>query len=269
MAYEFNPLTVGGEVGDYYNAALAKDPTMAAIQRNIAGRLNPDVANQLSQAAAERGLGIGSYGGGNDMSYLLRSLGTNSMALTNLGIEQYGKAKSTVPALNPTSLFISPTDQAKMDLEQRMLTEKIAAEKSLQTERLVHDSGQFSVARGDTLSGVAATNKRLDDMISRWNSGQPNASAGTGSSSGSSSSSGEPYVWGGFPNSPGLLQEEYDYFAEQQQTDKEFDYTGNGSGWIEPNFYTGGGGATNPDDWGGWDEGGYFDEAGSYYDEGW
>lgn len=126
--YLFDPLLVGSDVGQYYTAALSDQPGYTAILRNIAGIVAPDVKRQIAQTAAERGVGIGSYGGANDASGLLRALGLTSMDLTNKGLEQYQKAYSAVPTLAPTSLFVTPTDRARLAQELQLTMARLNQE---------------------------------------------------------------------------------------------------------------------------------------------
>lgn len=114
--FAFDPDVVGGGVAQFYGTALGAQPTFDPIMRNISGVLAPDVKRGIAQAAAERGIGIGSYGGANDASAMLRALGLTSQALTNTGVEQYRQAYATVPQLDPESLFITPTDLQQMNL---------------------------------------------------------------------------------------------------------------------------------------------------------
>jgi hypothetical protein len=117
QAFAYDPDVVGGGVAQYYGNVTSSLPTFAAIQRNIAGIPSPGERAIIGQQAAERGVGIGSYGGANDATAYLRALGLTSRDLTREGIEQYGKTMATIPALNPESLFITPTAQAGMNLE--------------------------------------------------------------------------------------------------------------------------------------------------------
>jgi hypothetical protein len=192
MATFNDPYGIGTSIGAYYGGALANDPRLPAINRNISGQIAPDVRNMLGQAAAERGIGIGSYGGGNDQSSLLRALGLTSMDLSNKGIDQYGSAYNSVPALNPTSLFINPTDQAQMDLQKLMQTESLNSGAAIQAanrasqERMHANSlgasgsqfnrsmgasqARFDKERADALSGFGKTDSMLQGIIDR-NSG--------------------------------------------------------------------------------------------------
>lgn len=130
---QFDPEIVGGELGQYYGTVLQNQPTFEPIMRNISGVVAPDVKRQIGQAAAERGVGIGSYGGANDASGFLRALGLTSQQLTNTGIEQYRQAFATVPQLRPESLFVSPTDRQQMNLRWAQNQAEIQA--ALQRQR--------------------------------------------------------------------------------------------------------------------------------------
>lgn len=125
--YKFDPALVGTDIAQYYTTALAGQPGYTDILRNIEGVLGPDLKRQLAQTAAERGVGIGSYGGANDASSLLRALGLTSLDLTNKGLEQYRQAYAAVPTLSPTSLFITPTDQATLNQRWALAMAEIQA----------------------------------------------------------------------------------------------------------------------------------------------
>lgn len=180
---------IAERVARYYRNALAGDPRMAAVTRNMRGVVSPDVRNSLAQAAAERGVGIGSYGGGADTSGLLRSLGLTSMDLTNRGIQQYGEMYEGVPDLDPESLFITPSQQAEMDLRREELNRRIAAEAAnlrarlqaeadAQNRTLSQDRDFFNMSRTDTLGGAASTNAALSGILNRL-TGQPGGTGGT------------------------------------------------------------------------------------------
>lgn len=116
-AFTYDPEAVGGGVAQYYGTVTSALPTFEAIQRNIAGTVSPEQRRQVAQAAAERGIGIGSYGAGNDLTAYLRALGLTSQELSDRGVEQYGRLMATIPSLRPESLFITPTDQQRMGLQ--------------------------------------------------------------------------------------------------------------------------------------------------------
>ena len=121
-----NPNTslIGSDISKYYASAMANDPRMAPILANLTGQVPADVLAQIEQAGAERGVGIGSYGGGNDQTAMLRALGLTSMDLKDKGVSQYGDFYNSVPKLNPDSLFVSPTEQAKMNLSRELTTQE-------------------------------------------------------------------------------------------------------------------------------------------------
>lgn len=143
--YNVNPQLLGQDVGRYYTAALSEQPGYEAIMRNISGQLSPETKRAIGQAAAERGVSIGSYGGGADATAMLRALGLSSQALTNQGIQQYLEAQRSVPGLSPSNLFISPTQQAQLGLQQQLQSQRLAFEES-----------------------EAEKNRRLQETLARW-----------------------------------------------------------------------------------------------------
>jgi hypothetical protein len=114
---------IGNDIAQYYTAAMKNDPRMANIMSNLTGQVPADVLARIEQVGAERGVGIGSYGGGNDQTAMLRALGLTSMDLKDKGVSQYGDFYNSVPKLNPDSLFVSPTEQAKMNLQRELTTQ--------------------------------------------------------------------------------------------------------------------------------------------------
>jgi len=134
--YSFDPKAVGTGIGQYYTNAMAAQPGYADILRNISGVLSPQAKYEIGQGAAERGIGIGSYGGANDASGLLRALGLSSQALTDKGIDQYGKAYSAVPPINTSTLYMSPQQREQQRLEWEMQQARIASEAKIQENQL-------------------------------------------------------------------------------------------------------------------------------------
>lgn len=196
----FNPQTVGGNIGQYYQTALSAQPGYPAILRNISGVLSPEAKYAIGQGAAERGIGIGSYGGGNDATALLRALGLSSMALTDKGLQQYGAAYSAVPTLNPATQFLSPSDRAQLEAQARLQSERLAAEAAMQKERLASTekvAGWGEQTRMYQLreEGNWAQQKRTDtlaQLAARLSGGGP-ATGGTTAARGG----GAPVVWTG------------------------------------------------------------------------
>ena len=69
---------------------------------NLSGVVPADVQNQISQAAAERGISQGSYGNANTSAELLRALGLTSTNLTTLGEQQYNTLLQNSPRTTTT-----------------------------------------------------------------------------------------------------------------------------------------------------------------------
>lgn len=86
----------------------------ANIANELAGVVPPDVINQISQAAAERGVASGSYMDPNSNAAYLKALG-----LTSLGLQQQGqsdltaavKRTPTAGLFNPQTMFVSPEQE--------------------------------------------------------------------------------------------------------------------------------------------------------------
>lgn len=78
-------------------------------QQMLQGQLPQDVIGQISQQAAERGIGGGQAGGPNTNAAFLRALGLNSLDMQNQGSQQLTQsiADTPVPELwNPASLWV-------------------------------------------------------------------------------------------------------------------------------------------------------------------
>jgi hypothetical protein len=155
------------------------------------------------------------------------------MDLTNKGVGQYGEAYSQVPALNPTSLFINPTDQAQMDLQKLMQTQSLnsqaaiqaanrASQERMQGNSLAASGSQFSRSmdasqkrfdqeRKDALDAMSSSNNRLQGIIDR-NSGGGTGS-GYGSGYGSGSGGGSSYSWGNWGSQPTIQSVDPGYYG--------------------------------------------------------
>jgi hypothetical protein len=234
----FNPLVQGQQVDDYMRRALANDPRMTGINQNLSGRIAPDVLRQIQQSGAERGVGIGSYGGGNDTSSMLRALGLTSMDLTNKGIGQYGDAYNSIPKVNVGDLFESEGARQAREAQQRLQTERLQQETQNQQANRDLSLNAFNVNRGDTLSNNARINAGMDAMIARLGGG------GGGSGSGG----GGGNAWGGTNYTPagdGTSASAWSYAPKS-------DINNVTSNWVDPGYY---GPDVAPD---------YFDVQGGY-----
>lgn len=103
--------------GEAIKPFLANMPNYANLFGNLSnnalqgskGILNNDVVNQISQSAAERGVGTGMTGGANFNTALLRAIGTNSYGLQQDAQKNFSQlvADTPVPQLfNPASLIV-------------------------------------------------------------------------------------------------------------------------------------------------------------------
>lgn len=232
-----NTAGIGADIGQYYRTAMAGDPRLNAIMRNIKGTVPGDVQRQIAQAGAERGVMIGAPGSDNSNTGMLRALGLTSLDLTNKGISQYGDIYSQVPKLNPADTFISPEAQAKMNLqaflakqEQDAQMARLGVSESGATGRaamnLNQENSHFGINRADTLTGVAATGAKLDEIFKRnnaWGTG--------GSGGGSSGDGGTGYRFGSVNSSSGSIGKSTErglgtsYFGDAAGYDPQADYT--------------------------------------------
>lgn len=84
------------------------------ILSQLQGQVPQDVANQLSQMAAERGVSTGSIGSPNANAALLRSLGLTSLGLQQQGEQNLSGAMARTPQgqqFNPQSFLTTPQQQ--------------------------------------------------------------------------------------------------------------------------------------------------------------
>jgi hypothetical protein len=154
--YSFDPKAVGTGIGQYYTNAMAAQPGYTDILRNISGVLSPQAKYEIGQGAAERGIGIGSYGGANDASGLLRALGLSSQGLTDKGIDQYGKAYSAVPTINTSTLYMSPEQREQIRLQWEMQQARLASDAKLQEDRLAMEERLGRISQQTTFGTTAS-----------------------------------------------------------------------------------------------------------------
>lgn len=99
------------------------------IGSQLKGQLPQDVINQISQQAAERGVGSGSPGSANSNSAYLRALGLNSMQLQQQGSQNLSSAIADTPVpqlFNPASLIV-PQINSNLALQQARLGQQVGA----------------------------------------------------------------------------------------------------------------------------------------------
>lgn len=95
LPYQLNLPNYGAMTGQSSNNILSL----------LKGQVPPDVANQIAQMAAERGVATGSIGSPNSNTALLRALG-----LTSLGLQQQGEGELTgAIGRTPTGKQFDPT----------------------------------------------------------------------------------------------------------------------------------------------------------------
>jgi hypothetical protein len=101
-----------------YNQSVAN--VGANVQSETAGQLPADVVQQLQYGAAERGMATGSPGSPNANAAYLRSLGLNSLQLTNTGEQNLNAATAALPgqsiAQNP-NFYLNPNLQYEAGLQ--------------------------------------------------------------------------------------------------------------------------------------------------------
>lgn len=205
---------LGLRIGQYYTSAIANDPRMPAVQQNLASTIAPDVRRQIAQSAAERGISIGSYGGGNDETALLRALGLTSMDLRNKGVEQYGQIYGQVPQYSPATILGNQLSLAQVGQQGAAAGQQISAQNAARANAvLAANSAAWNQAKptsppmvggfggaGSSMRGptpIDDTASTLDSILNRL-SGRPSVPKSSGGLSGSTT------AWGGFADQPPL-----------------------------------------------------------------
>lgn len=80
----------------------------------LQGQIPQDVANQLAQQAAERGIATGSIGSPNANAALMRALGVTSLGLQQQGAQNLSQQIAQTPTgqqFNPASFLVTPAEQ--------------------------------------------------------------------------------------------------------------------------------------------------------------
>lgn len=93
----------------------------------LAGEIPDDVSQQVQSNAAARALGAGTGGSGRHGNLLARDLGLTSLGLQAQGMDSFnrwlaqGRQYLTAPQFGVSSMFVSPTQQAAFDVNERNL----------------------------------------------------------------------------------------------------------------------------------------------------
>jgi hypothetical protein len=184
-----NTAGLGSQIAQYNLSAVAGDPRLNPIMRNIQGVIPGDLRRNIEQAAAERGVGIGAPNSANANTQLLKSLGLTTYDLMNQGVQQYRDLLSGVPKLDPGLLFVSAGEQASNALKRQLQAEQIAAElqrqreandaallrsresnaagASAQANELAFKANQLNADRERSASSAAATARMIDSILNR------------------------------------------------------------------------------------------------------
>lgn len=105
---------MAGQANNQYVSNLPNYANMVGartenIGQQLKGQLPQDVINQISQQAAERGVGNGMTGGPNTNSAYLRALGLNSLQMQQQGNQNLSAAINDTPVaplFNPASMIV-------------------------------------------------------------------------------------------------------------------------------------------------------------------
>ncbi len=94
------------------------------VMSKLKGQIPQDVANQLQQFGAERGVGTGSIGSPNSEAATLRALGLTSLDIQNQGMQQFGQQIAQTPQgaqFNPFNFLITPEQQQQAQYQANLL----------------------------------------------------------------------------------------------------------------------------------------------------
>lgn len=94
------------------------------VTSKLQGQIPQDVQNQLAQFGAERGVQTGSIGSPNSNAALMSLFGTNSLALQNQGMQQFGQQIAQTPQgqqFNPFGFLVSPQEQQQAQYQANLL----------------------------------------------------------------------------------------------------------------------------------------------------
>lgn len=103
LPYQLNLPQYGAMTGQSSNNILSL----------LKGQVPADVANQIAQMAAERGVSTGAIGSPNSNAALLRALGLTSLGLQQQGETELSGAVARTPTgkqFDPTTFLVSPSD---------------------------------------------------------------------------------------------------------------------------------------------------------------
>lgn len=186
-----SPTDLAKQATGYTTGVYVGSPFYQNIEALKAGIVPSGVKTQLTQAAAERGVGIGSYGGPQTESNLLRALGLTSLDLQQQAIKDYATVVGAAPGLNLQSLYQTPEQKAQLAQESELA--RLAREQGLTLEQMREQYGllqsresmaaQEAARRSQweqAILGSRATGEVLDQYLRRY-SPQPSAMPSEGS----------------------------------------------------------------------------------------
>jgi hypothetical protein len=199
------------------------------VLSKLQGQIPQDVKNQLAQFGAERGVQTGSIGSPNSNAALMSLFGTNSLALQNQGMQQFGQQIAQTPQgqqFNPFGFLVSPQEQQAAQYQANLLNSapvpssaQFANLNALQSGRGAGYSG-FGGAPSPMMPSSAPVYQGGQQPVGGIN--PPN----TGGTAYSSS-------WGGNPFQPGDFESMYPDLADQFQTG---DPSSQSPGWSGGDF---------------------------------
>ncbi len=113
------------------NGAALEDQSSNNIGAALRGEVGADERYNIARAAAERGVGTGSPAGANANADYLRALGLSQRDVMNQGqnwLTQATGRNPAAPIFDPSTLLITPAQQAQIDLEnERLRIARLAA----------------------------------------------------------------------------------------------------------------------------------------------
>lgn len=166
-----------------YDEAIAR--ASSNINAELAGQISPDVVSQLTQRAAERGIGIGSPGSPNTNAALLKAFYDTSSGQQQKGMANYGQMMSSIPKaplMDITGLLTSSKDimdaqnMANWIAAAADPASKAAAE--LAAARAGMGAGRYQTAPSGMPGSSSPTTDMLDKLLSYYTKGPSAPSSG-------------------------------------------------------------------------------------------
>ncbi len=198
------------------------------VMSKLKGQIPQDVANQLQQFGAERGVGTGSIGSPNSDAATLRALGLTSLDIQNQGMQQFGQQIAQTPQgaqFNPFNFLITPEQQQQAQYQANLLN-AAPVPSSAQYAGL----NAFQQGRGQGFQGFPSSAPSSGGYISPYSPGQQPLGPWAGTPSGSGQlTQGNPFS---NPFQPGDFESMFPDYGNFQTGDPSSESPGYGTDFF-------------------------------------